>query len=278
MTSSRPIRQMTLDFDDEADRTVVSEPLSGQSCAAATGKPALDSAPEYLMEQVVDAANMERAWRQVRSNRGAPGLDGMTIGEFPEYAREHWPSIRQQLLDGTYRPEPVRRKTIQKSDGSGERLLGIPRVLDRVIQQAVLQVLTPIFDPDFSESSFGFRPRRSAHGALKQVQSYIKDGYRFCVDMDLSKFFDRVQHDVLMSRISRKVRDKRLLCLMGRYLRAGVMVNGLVQATEEGAPQGGPLSPIFGNILLDDFDKELERRGLRFARYADDCAPGNLCA
>ena len=221
------------------------------------------------MELVVDPENMQRAWDQVRRNRGAAGVDGMTIAEFPEYLRGHWAAIRQQLLDGTYRPQAVRRKTISKPDG-GKRLLGIPTVLDRVIQQAVLQVLTPIFDPAFSESSFGFRPQRSAQGAVKQVQSFIRQGYRYAVDMDLSKFFDRVQHDVLMARVARKIRDKRLLRLIGRYLRAGVMVEGLLHTTAEGTPQGGPLSPLLANILLDDLDQELEHRGLRFVRYADD--------
>ncbi|MDH3768809.1 MAG: group II intron reverse transcriptase/maturase, partial [Gammaproteobacteria bacterium] len=178
-------------------------------------------------------------------------------------------AVRQQLLDGTYRPAPVRRKSISK-EGGGERLLGIPNVLDRLIQQAISQVLTPVFDPTFSESSFGFRPNRSAHGATKQVQKIIRQGHTHCVDVDLSKFFDRVQHDVLMSCVSRKVHDGRLLRLIGRYLRAGVMVEGVLQPTDEGTPQGGPLSPMLSNILLDDLDKELERRGLRFVRYADD--------
>jgi RNA-directed DNA polymerase len=221
------------------------------------------------MEAVVNPTNMERAWKQVRANRGAPGPDGITLTEFPDWLRPRWPAIRQQLVDGIYRPEPVRRKTIAKPDG-GERLLGIPNVLDRLIQQAILQVLTPVFDPMFSESSYGFRPGRSAHGAAKQVQRTIRRGYRFAVDMDLSKFFDRCQHDVLMNRVARKVRDPRLLTLIGRYLRAGVMVEGVLQASEEGTPQGGPASPFLANILLDDLDKELERRGLPFVRYADD--------
>jgi RNA-directed DNA polymerase len=221
------------------------------------------------MEAVVDPDNMRRAWKQVRSNRGAPGPDGITLAEFPEWLRPRWPAIRQQLLDGTYSPQPVRRKTIDKPDG-GQRQLGIPNVLDRLIQQAILQVLTPVFDPGFSESSHGFRPNRSAHGAAKQVQRTIRRGGRFVVDMDLSKFFDRVQHDVLMHRVGRQVRDPRLLKLIGGYLRAGVMVEGVLQASEEGTPQGGPLSPLLANILLDDLDKELERRGLPFVRYADD--------
>jgi RNA-directed DNA polymerase len=241
----------------------------GRTAAASAEQPALSLFPESLMEAVVDPANMQLAWQHVRSNRGAPGPDGITLREFPEWIAPRWPTIRQQLLDGTYRPEPVRRVTIDKPDG-GARLLGIPNVQERLVQQAILQVLTPVFDPGFSESSHGFRPKRSAHGAAKQVQQTIRRGNRFAVDMDLSKFFDRVQHDVLMSRISRKVSDKRMLKLIGRYLRAGVMVDGVFQPGAEGTPQGGPLSPLLANILLDDLDKELERRGLPFVRYADD--------
>jgi RNA-directed DNA polymerase len=275
VASTRPQQpQLAFEFaddgvsEDEATRAAL-EPQGGQSCAAVMEKPALDSLSMDLMEQVVATENMERAWRNVKANRGAPGPDGITLKQFPEHFRPLWPKLRQQLLDGTYRPQAARRKVIAKPDG-GERLLGIPNVQERLIQQAILQVLTPIFDPDFSESSFGFRPKRSAHGAVKQAQRYIKQGYRFAVDMDLSKFFDRVQHDVLMSRVSHKVRDKRMLRLIGRYLRAGVMVDGLVQPSPEGTMQGGPLSPMLANILLDDLDKELESRGLRFARYADD--------
>ena len=178
------------------------------------------------MEQILAADNMRRAWRQVKANRGAPGIDGMRIEDFPAYARDHWPTIRHACSMARYRPQPVRRVSIPKP-GGGERLLGIPTVVDRVIQQAIAQVLTPIFDPEFSESSFGFRPRRSAHGALRQVQAHIKAGYRIAVDLDLAKFFDNVQHDVLMARVARKVGDPRLLALIGRYLRAGVMVGGL---------------------------------------------------
>lgn len=224
---------------------------------------------DNLMEQIVSAANLDQAWRRVKRNRGAPGPDGITIKDFESQANEVWPTIRRQLLDGTYRPQPVRRKVIRKEDG-GERQLGIPNVVDRLIQQAILQILTPILDPKFSDSSFGFRPGRSCHGAATQVQRTIRRGYRHVVNIDLSKFFDRVNHDILMNRLSRHVHDKYLLKLIGRYLRAGVMTDGVVQPTDSGTPQGGPLSPFLSNILLDDLDKELERRGLRFVRYADD--------
>jgi len=193
----------------------------------------------------------------------------MTLEDFPVFARAHWSAIRQSLLQGRYRPQPVRRVSIPKPQG-GERLLGIPSVLDRVIQQAIAQVLGPIFDPQFSASSFGFRPQRSAHDALRQVQRHIRAGYKIAVDLDLAKFFDNVQHDVLMARVARRIGDRCLLVLIGRYLRAGVMAEGRVHPTELGTPQGGPLSPLLANILLDDLDRELERRGHRFARYADD--------
>jgi RNA-directed DNA polymerase len=271
MTSTRPTRQqLDLDFSDEAEANdAASELRQEQSSSAFMGKSALDSISFDLMEKIVDDGNMERAWKKVKANRGAPGPDGITLDEFFENFRHQWPEVRRQLLEGTYRPGPARRKSISKPDGS-LRDLGIPNVVDRLIEQAILIVLTPLFDPEFSESSYGFRPKRSASGAIKQIQTTMRQGYRHCVDMDLSKFFDRVQHDVLLSQVSRKVHDKRLLKLIGRYLRAGVMVDGLLQPSAEGTMQGGPLSPFLANIMLDDFDKELERRGHHFVRYADD--------
>jgi len=241
-------------------------PTGGVEGARRITQPALHVA---LMEEVLAAENLRRAWMRVKANRGAPGIDGMHIEDFAAFARERWPTIRERLSDGSYRPQPVRRVVIPKP-GGGERPLGIPTVTDRLIQQAIAQVLTPIFDPDFSESSFGFRPNRSAHGALRQVQAHIKAGYRIAVDLDLAKFFDNVQHDILMARVARRVGDKRLLALIGRYLRAGVRVGETFEPSELGTPQGGPLSPLLANILLDDLDRELERRGHRFTRYADD--------
>ncbi|MGH8195489.1 MAG: group II intron reverse transcriptase/maturase [Woeseiaceae bacterium] len=247
--------------------TAVVNPTGGAGVRRELTAPTLH---DDLMERIVGPENLQRAWKRVKAKRGAPGADGMTIEEFPAFAQVHWSLIRQALLDGTYRPAPVLRKEIPKPHGDGVRLLGIPTVTDRVITQAIAQVLTPIFDPEFSESSFGFRPGRSAHGAIRQVQRDISAGYRVAVDLDLEKFFDRVDHDVLMVRVARKVSDKRVLGLIGRYLRAGVLVGDSIQAAERGTPQGSPLSPLLANVLLDDLDKELERRGHRFARYADD--------
>jgi RNA-directed DNA polymerase len=223
----------------------------------------------HLLERILSRENMLKAWKRVKANKGAPGIDKMSIDEFPEFARKHWDNIRDSLLAGTYQPSPVQRVEIPKPTG-GTRPLGIPSVLDRLIQQAMYQVLMPIFDPGFSDHSYGFRPGKSAHDAVQKLREYIREGYRTAVDLDLSKFFDTVNHDVLMHRVSRKVRDKRVLRLIGKYLRAGVMVNGRLEKTSKGVPQGGPLSPLLANILLDDLDKELEKRGRRFARYADD--------
>jgi RNA-directed DNA polymerase len=226
---------------------------------------------ECLMEAVVEHENMRAALRQVRKNGGAPGVDGMTVGELGPWLKTHWSRVKAELLEGRYKPQPVRRVEIPKRSGKGMRQLGIPTVLDRLIQQAVHQVLQPIFDPDFSERSYGFRPNRSAQMAVQQARSYVAEGKRWVVDIDLENFFDRVNHDILMSRVARKVRDKRVLRLIGRYLRAGVLASGVVSLAREGTPQGGPLSPLLSNIVLDDLDKELEKRGHSFVRYADDC-------
>jgi len=213
---------------------------------------------------------MKRALQRVKRNHGAPGVDGISVESLTGYLKENWLSIKDELLKGTYKPSPVRRVEIPKPDG-GVRLLGIPTAVDRLIQQALLQVLTPIFDPQFSRHSYGFRPERNAHQAVRQARQYIQDGYRFVVDIDLEKFFDRVNHDILMARVARKVSDKRILLLIRRYLEAGIMENGVVVASDEGTPQGGPMSPLLANIMLDDLDKELEKRGHKFVRYADDC-------
>lgn len=224
---------------------------------------------QHLLERILSHENMATAWKRVRANKGAPGVDGITIDDFPDRTRPLWEDIRASLATGRYRPKPVRRVEIPKPTG-GTRPLGIPTVLDRLIQQSIAQVLTPIFDPEFSASSFGFRPNRSAHQAVRQVRGYLRRGFRFAVDIDLARFFDRVDHDLLMTIVGRKVRDKRVLALIGKYLRAGVEVDGRLQQTRLGVPQGGPLSPLLANILLDDLDKELERRGHKFVRYADD--------
>ncbi len=222
------------------------------------------------MEAVVERENLKQALAQVKRNKGAAGIDGMSVGALPAYLKEHWPTIRAQLLEGTYQPQPVRRVEIPKASG-GVRLLGIPTVLDRLIQQAVMQVLQTDWDGTFSEASFGFRPKRSAHQAVERAQAYIASGYAVVVDIDLEKFFDRVNHDILMGLIAKRVADKRLLKLVRGFLTAGAMEGGLVSPTEEGTPQGGPLSPLLSNLMLDVLDKELEKRGHRFVRYADDC-------
>ncbi|WP_082685760.1 group II intron reverse transcriptase/maturase [Ferroacidibacillus organovorans] len=242
----------------------------GLSSSSAQGQIPTCEGKALLLESVLERSNMLQALDRVESNKGASGVDGVDVKSLRNYVVEHWAGIRQQLLAGTYKPQPVRRVEIPKS-GGGKRGLGIPTVIDRLIQQALLQVLTPIFDPTFSEHSYGFRPGRKAHDAVIQAQGYIQAGYRWTVDMDLEKFFDRVNHDILMSRVARKVKDKRVLKLIRAYLNAGVMVNGIATRTELGTPQGGPLSPLLANIVLDDFDKELIRRGHKFVRYADDC-------
>ena len=225
---------------------------------------------ENLMEEVVTSENATAAWQAVKRNAGSPGIDGMTTGEMREHIRAHWENIRAKLLAGTYAPSPVKRVEIPKPNG-GKRMLGIPTVMDRWVQQMLLQVLQPLFDPTFSEHSYGFRPGRKAHDAVSAAQKYIREGKDWVVDMDITKFFDHVNHDILMTRIGQKIRDKRVLRLIGRYLRAGAMMEGVVVASEEGTPQGGPLSPLLANIYLHALDQELEGRGLSFCRYADDC-------
>jgi RNA-directed DNA polymerase len=223
-----------------------------------------------MMEEVCERENLKAALQQVKANKGSAGVDGMTVGGISDYLQQHWPAIREQLLNGTYKPKPVRRVEIPKPDG-GVRKLGIPTVLDRFIQQAVMQVLQRRWDPTFSDNSYGFRPGRSAHQAVAKAQQYIAAGHGWCVDLDLEKFFDRVSHDKLMGQIAKRVADKRLLKLIRAFLKAGVMENGLVSPSVEGTPQGGPLSPLLSNLVLDELDRELKRRGHRFVRYADDC-------
>jgi RNA-directed DNA polymerase len=223
-----------------------------------------------MMEQVLAAENLRRAWQRVKTNAGAPGIDGMTVEDFPAFSREHWPRIRSALMEGTYIPAPVRRVFIPKPDGS-ERPLGVPTVLDRVIQQALAQVLTPLFEGGFSDHSYGFRENRNAHQAIREVEVCWKEGRRYAVDCDLKSFFDTVNHDRLMGQLRDKIRDRKVLGLIRRYLEAGVVLpDRSREATPQGVPQGGPLSPLLANITLDPLDKELERRGHRFARYADD--------
>jgi RNA-directed DNA polymerase len=222
------------------------------------------------MEQVVAPDNLNRAYQRVVANKGSPGPDGMTVGQLGNWARQHKQEFIGSLLTGSYQPTPVRGVKIPKP-GGGQRQLGIPTVKDRLVQQAILQVLTPLLDPTFSPSSYGFRPKRSAHQALCDAREHVAKGYNIVVDIDLEKFFDRVNHDVLMNRLGRHIGDKRMLALIGRFLRAGLMDNGVCREREEGTPQGGPLSPLLANLMLDDLDKELEARGHRFCRYADDC-------
>jgi len=253
--------------------------VSGEAASAAAREPEASTAKACLerpavagpsMEDVVERENLKAALAQVKRNKGAAGVDGMTVGELPTYLKAHWLTIRAQLLDGTYKPQPVRRVEIPKASG-GLRPLGIPTVLDRLIQQAVMQVLQAEWDGTFAETSFGFRPGRSAHQAVERAQVYIASGHAVVVDIDLEKFFERVNHDILMGLVAKRIADKRLLKLIRGLLNAGVMEGGLVSPTEEGTPQGGPLSPLLSNLMLDVLDKELEKRGHRFVRYADDC-------
>lgn len=245
-------------------------PVAGATSIAAMGGRS-EPETEQLIEAVVERKNMVKALQRVEGNNGAAGVDEMTVAQLRAHLKEQWPQIKVALLEGRYEPQPVRRVEIPKPGGRGMRQLGIPTVRDRLIQQAIHQVLSPLFDPDFSEFSYGFRPGRKAHMAILQAQRYVAAGKRWVVDMDLEQFFDRVNHDNLMARVARKVKDKRLLKLIRRYLQAGVMVGGVTTANRAGTPQGGPLSPLLSNILLDELDKELERRGHQFCRYADDC-------
>jgi RNA-directed DNA polymerase len=224
-----------------------------------------------LLQQVLTRENMAAAWKRVKANKGSAGVDGLSIDQTVEYLKTHWAKIRTELIDGSYRPQAVRRVEIPKSGGGGMRELGIPTVVDRLIQQALLQVLQPLIDPTFSEHSYGFRPGRSAHGAVLQAQRHVQEGFQIVVDVDLEKFFDRVNHDILMDRLAKRISDRAVLRLVRRYLEAGIMANGVAMQRSEGTPQGGPLSPLLANVLLDEVDKALEQRGHRFARYADDC-------
>jgi RNA-directed DNA polymerase len=270
MSGKRQNNQLRLAFGEET-RSEAPQ-ASGEGCETLTAKRISESPAnhEQLMEEVCERENCLQALKRVKSNRGSPGIDGMTVDDLSAYLKEHWPAIREQLLAGTYKPQPVKRVEIPKPDG-GMRQLGIPTVLDRMVQQAVMQVLQGRWDAGFSEHSHGFRPGRSAHQAVAKAQKYIAEGRRWVVDLDLEKFFDRVNHDKLMAAVARRVADKRMLKLMRAFLTAGVMENGLVGPVDEGTPQGGPLSPLLSNLVLDELDRELERRKHCFVRYADDC-------
>ena len=270
MSDKRQKNQLVLAFTEEGRSEAPKASQEGTESPTAKCETERPASHEQLMEEVCERENCWQAYKRVKANKGSPGIDGLKVGELSGYLKQHWPSIREQLLRGTYQPKPVRRVEIPKPDG-GVRKLGIPTVLDRLIQQAVMQVLQRRWDPTFSEHSHGFRPKRSAHQAVAKAQQYIAAGNRWVVDLDLEKFFDRVNHDKLMAAIARRVTDKRVLRLIGAFLKVGVLENGLVSPAEEGTPQGGPLSPLLSNIVLDELDRELERRKHRFVRYADDC-------
>jgi RNA-directed DNA polymerase len=259
-------RQLELPLEGKGEARDIPRSEEAPTATHETGR----SGTSSLMEKVVERQNLQAALKRVRKNKGSPGIDGMTVDELPDHLRSHWMALREQLLAGTYQPQPVKRQLIPKSNG-GVRELGIPTVLDRFIQQALLQVLQPEFDPTFSEHSHGFRPGRRAHDAVRAAQRYVQEGRRWVVDVDLERFFDRVHHDVLMGRLEKRIGDKRVLGLIRRYLDAGIMLHGVVMKRHAGTPQGGPLSPLLANVLLDEVDKELEKRGHAFARYADDC-------
>lgn len=269
MSGQRQEHQIKLDFEAESRSEtprVANEETETLAANCETESPAIS---ERLMEEVLEKRNLKKALKRVKANRGSAGVDGMTVHQLMPYLVKHWPEHREQLLNGVYQPQPVRRVEIPKPDG-GVRKLGIPTVLDRLIQQAMLQVLQGKWDPTFSEHSYGFRPNRSAHQAVAKAQEYIAEGYRVVVDFDLEKFFDRVNHDKLMGQVAKRIADKRVLKLIRAFLNAGIMEGGLVSASVEGTPQGGPLSPLLSNLVLDELDRELERRGHRYVRYADD--------
>ena len=270
MSGKRQNNQLKLDFEAEARSETPSAALEGTETLAANRRTESPAKTDTLMEEVLQRENLKEALKRVKANQGSAGVDGMTVQQLPRYLVKHWPEHRDQLLSGTYQPQPVRRVEIPKPDG-GVRKLGIPTTLDRLVQQALLQVLQRKWDPTFSEHSYGFRPGRSAHQAVAQAQQYIAEGYRIVADLDLEKFFDRVNHDKLMGAVAKRITDKRVLKLIRALLNVGGMEGGLVSPSVEGTPQGGPLSPLLSNIVLDELDRELERRGHRFVRYADDC-------